>query len=148
MPEAEFVTERPFYFPWQKKKIVALADLIVEKYDTGEDIVLVGFSLGGLIACAVMPRFKKSKVRMVVTIAAPHRLSFFYRWLKFKPHQLPVPVVTFVGIFDLVSLWFLTRFPGNIRINLPSDHFILFLFSPWPARRIASEVAARLKSGA
>jgi len=75
-PDAEFIVEHSFYLPWQISRIKKYANEIVKKYDTGEDVMLVGYSLGGVIVCAIAPRFKKSQVQCVVTINTPQTAQY------------------------------------------------------------------------
>lgn len=141
-PDATFTTEHLFYFPWQKSKIQRLAEKILDKHDTGEELILLGHSLGGIIACAIAPKFKHSKVKCVVTVSSPHKLHFLYRFLDAEPTQLPFPVITFADTFDTVVPSFLSRYPGSIHGSLLADHLFWFLFSKRPSTIIAKKVRA------
>ena len=137
IPNAEFVFEGVFYFPWEKTKICNFSESVINKHDTGEDIILVGYSFGGIIATAIAERFKISHVRMVVTIVTPHKIKIFSRMLGYSK-EAPVPIISFGGIFDLVVPCSITKHPRSKQhIRLLSDHLILFLFSCRPAERIA-----------
>ncbi len=141
---ADFIIERCLYLPWQGARMRCFAKSILEKYDTGEEIMLVGYSLGGLIACTIAPRFKKSLVCAVVTIGAPHKLNFFYRLLENTPYALSIPVHTFAGILDPIVPWFVTQYPNDIHTNLFADHLISFVLSDQPARKVAQVVKRRM----
>ena len=140
-PNAEFVVEHAFYLPWQGEKMRIFADSILKKYDVGDDIILIGYSLGGIIACTIAPEFSKSRVQKVVTIGTPHKLNFFYRMLNADPVKLPMPVFTFAGILDPFVPWFLTQYQGNTHTNVFSDHLLGFILSAHPASVIAQKVA-------
>jgi pimeloyl-ACP methyl ester carboxylesterase len=144
MPDATFVIEHALYFPWQKDIIATFANDIVEKHDTGEDLILLGYSLGGIIACACAPRFTKSNIRVIATIGAPHRIGMFYRWLNAEATPLPMPVLSFTGILDPVVLSMLTRYPASIPIPIISDHLILFFLSTYPAKIVAKAISHQL----
>ncbi len=138
-PDYEFVVEHSFFLPWQSKRMVAFADSIVAKHDTGEDIMFLGYSLGGVIACAIAPRFKKSRVSAIVTVDAPHKMKVFFRFFGVVPHPLPFPVITFSGVFDIIVPWFLTRYPNSLHTYLFSDHMWSLLLSQHPAEVIAKK---------
>ncbi|MDP2648676.1 MAG: alpha/beta fold hydrolase [bacterium] len=143
-PGCEFVVEKMLYLPWQKTKMRAFAQRILERHDHGQEIILLGYSLGGVIACAIAERFAKSRVRAVVTIVAPHRVGLFYRALGTKRHLLRMPVFTFTGLFDVFVPRFLTMYPGNIHADLRSDHLLFFILSQEPARAVARGTRAGL----
>ncbi|MEK9182065.1 MAG: hypothetical protein AAB781_00545 [Patescibacteria group bacterium] len=137
IPDAEFVVEKLFYFPWQKTKILNFSESIINKYDTGEDIIFVGYSFGGIIATAISERFKMSHVRMIVTVMTPHKIKIFSRMLGYSK-EVPVPIISFGALFDIIVPCFITKHPrSRLHIQLLSDHLILFLFSCRPAERIA-----------
>ncbi len=125
-PYAKCTVEHAFYLPWQRKKIQAFAHSILDKYDAHEDVMLVGYSLGGIIACAIASQFKKSRIRCVVTVCSPHGMTFYYRWLHAELTPLSMPVFTFSGSLDFVVPGFFARYPNSIHTSLPSDHLFCF----------------------
>lgn len=133
----DFVVEHVFYLPWQSKKITDFSHDILKKYDKGDEILLVGHSFGGVIACAIAPQFSVSAVRAVVTINSPHKITAFYKYFNSTQKTLSMPVISFGSIFDYLVPFFLTRYPGDHHFTLFANHLFAFLLSKRPARRIA-----------
>ena len=145
-PNTEFALERRFYLPWQAQKMRAFADSIVAKHDTGEELILLGYSLGGIIACAIAPRFVRSNVRLIATVGTPHQLAFLRRMLAPTGAPYATPDITFSGVLDPVVLWFLTDVPGSKRVSLLSDHLLCFLLSSRPAAAVARGMRSFLEA--
>ena len=99
IPGVSFEVEHLWYSLWEWRKMRNFADHLVEKYDTGEELLIVGYSLGGVIAAAMVPRFKRSKVRCVVTVFAPHRYLFgLFSWmLNSRPSEMGSTAVLSFG---------------------------------------------------
>ena len=121
------------------------ADSIVAKYDTGEELVLVGWSMGGVIACAIAGRFRKSRVQALATIFSPHRYPFtlFPRMLDSgKDWIRSIPVVSFAGTFDVVVPWGAKYPTALMHTKILSDHVLGLIFSHKPAKIITQTVRA------
>ena len=141
-PEASFDMERHFYFPWQRDKIRTYARAIVERFDTGEEVILVGHSWGGVIAASIACNFTKSPVRLVVTVAAPHRIKIFYQWLGGSLEYVCAPIVSFECAFGILVPFFIARHPkASFSKVLFAGHLVSFLL-PVYAKIIAK--AARM----
>ena len=139
-PHAQLSVEYLWYSPWQGQKMRNFADHILRKYDTGEEILLVGYSIGGSIACAIAPRFKHSAVRAVVTVFAPHTFlwGIFSRMLNVDLRRIPVaPVFSFEGRLDWAVLWGAKHPRARKHAKLWCDHLFGLLFSQKPAEKIA-----------
>lgn len=143
-PGAEIIIEREWYWPWEFRKIRKYADRVVEKYDTGEDLILIGHSMGGVVACAAAPRFKKSHVKMVSTIFSPHQ--FLWRWFSNSigsnlTENTAYPIVSFKAQYDPIVLWG-SEHPLAVKHTLVEcDHYFLWLhFSKKPLEYIAREM--------
>lgn len=146
LPGSESVVAHRFFAPWQGKKMRSFGEDTLKEHDTGEDLILVGHSLGGLLACAIAPRFTRSKIVCVVTLSTPHRIGFFRRMLGVPP-ALAVPVLSFGSLFDVFVPAVLTRHEKAIlHQNLFSGHIVGLFGNPGPARRIARSVATFLTS--
>lgn len=144
-PALTVSAQRTWYWPWQFAEMRRLIDHIVATYDTGEDLILAGHSLGGVLMCAAAPRFKKSRVVGVVTLFAPHTYLFgiFSKMLGCTP--LTVPVVSFKAWFDLMSPWG-TRHAQSVRhTRLLTDHQFGLVKNKKLAATIAQIVAEELK---
>jgi pimeloyl-ACP methyl ester carboxylesterase len=140
-PGATFEVEDIWYSPWQGKKMRAFADEIVKKYDDGnsEEILLLGYSMGGTIAVAIAPRFKNARIREVVTVWAPHTLLWgLFSWmLGARLQGIAVPVVSCRARFDYLVLWG-ARYPKATKhICVTCDHLLGLLISKRPAQVIA-----------
>lgn len=129
---AHILPEKYDYDFWDIAKMRKIIDAGVEKYDTGEPIILGGHSMGGLFACAMAHRFVRSPVLGVVTIFTPHRsYRRQFSTLLDADRDLKVPVVTFSAQYDrLVRARSSTR-DGAINI------------APFPISHVAELVASR-----
>ncbi len=117
--------------PWQVSRFRKMGERIVRKYDDGMDTLLVGHSLGGVVACGIADRFKKSRILGVVTIFSPHRFPF-----KATTHivgsrkQISVPIITFRAYRDPLVLWG-TRHPQSIaHTALWCNHYTDIMYKP------------------
>ena len=141
-PHATYVLEREFYSPFQKEKILAYGKRILKTHDTGEELLLVGHSMGGVLADAIAPRFTKSRVRGIVTIFSPHeyRDGEFARMLGVGTSS--IPLVSFAAAWDLLVPSG-SRHPRTLEHRvLRTDHTYGLIFSSRWAKEIA-EVAAK-----
>lgn len=143
-PDATFVYKHAWYQPWDVKKILSVGEQTVLEEDTGEDILLLGHSMGGVTACGIASQFKKSRVRGVATIFSPHTMGWWLPFLNFKEILYPeapapqVPVISFGGWFDPLVWFFFTRHPQSVRHTmLLSDHRFMLAWD----KRVASLIA-------
>lgn len=143
-PIGEFAVEHTWYLPWEKAKILSYADHIIEKHDTGEDVLFLAHSFGGVIACAIASRFTKSRVLGVVTINSPHKIQRFYNYFTATPQPLTVPTITFASIFDPVVPFFLTKYPGSTHFFLYSEHFYMFVWTKFLSKIVAEKIQKTL----
>jgi pimeloyl-ACP methyl ester carboxylesterase len=139
-PDAVFATEDCFYFPWEKTKMLRFAEEILKKNDvTGQEVILLGYSMGGVIATAIAPRFKHAKVR-VITLMAPHT----FLWGLF-PKMLGsslssdggIDIVSFQGWLDWAVVWGAKHPHARKHHKIFCDHLVGLLFSSQPAEKIA-----------
>ena len=127
-PKAIFTRESLRYSPWEVQKIISYARDITERNDDGTDLLFVGHSMGGVIACAVAAHCVKSKVKAVVTVFSPHKLlgSYYTRQIVGNL-SLPVstPLITFQARFDhLVPFESSTHPCSKFHLKLNSDHLL------------------------
>jgi len=145
-PDATFEIELMWYWPWQREKMRKWAEDLVEKYEIRKgNILLIGHSMGGIIATAIAPRLKNALA--VVTMFAPHTTLWgLFSWmlgasLEGLGH---IPVLSFQARFDGLVLWG-SEYPKAIRhCKLKSDHLLWLLLSNEPAEVIANETAKLL----
>jgi surfactin synthase thioesterase subunit len=151
-PGATFARESVYFWPSEVEKVKDFAISIVQKHDReDEQILLVGHSMGGVIACGIAPLFKKSKVVGIVTIFTPHTMgAFLPRWNfyeRYFPHAQSdtIPVVSFGGLLD-PTVWFLfTRHSNAVFHRLVlSDHHVVLGRSTALSRLIAKSVRSHI----
>jgi pimeloyl-ACP methyl ester carboxylesterase len=146
-PEASFVCKQAVYHLWNLDIMKSLGNSIVAEEDTGEDILLLGHSMGGIIACGIASKFKKSRVVGVVTIFSPHMLGKvipgldYTRILFGKREKIPAPVISFGGAIDPLVWSMFTAHPNALHHEiLWSDHRFLLGSSQEVSDRIANVV--------
>lgn len=139
-PQAQFSVEYLWYSPWQRQKIRNFADSIVRKYDDGgEEVMLLGYSMGGVIATAIAPKFAKTKVRALISVFGPHTFLFgLFSWmLRSRPEVCLTPVLSFRAKFDCM-VWWGSFYPRAVKhITVYSDHLFWLLFSKRPTQIVA-----------
>lgn len=144
--DSHFFTEHCLYLPWEGGVLRNFADRIVRKFDDGgEETVLVGYSMGGNIATAIVSRFEKTTIRAVVTVCSPHTYlgEFFSRICGSQLKGIKAPVVSFASSFDEVVPWG-AAYPEAVRHEvIYCDHLTGFYMDRGPAERIA-QVAAEV----
>jgi alpha-beta hydrolase superfamily lysophospholipase len=144
-PDATFVYKQAWYHLWELEKMKALSDSIVAEEDTGEDILLVGHSMGGIMACGIAKQFKQSRVLGIVTIFSPHELGKylprldFYKKIYGGVSDPQVPIISFGGYLDPLVWWWRSRHPRSMHhVNFLSDHRFLLGWRKHIAETIAS----------
>ncbi len=99
-PGSDNAVEREFYLPWQTDAMRTYAERILIKHDSGEELLLVGHSMGGVIACAIAPRFAHSKVRGIVTIFSPHMYLGGHFSRALGAGKVRIPLISFEAAWD------------------------------------------------
>jgi len=139
-PKARFVLHTDFYFPWETDKMRNYGEELLSLYDDGEDIILLGHSIGGVIATIIAPKFKKSKVKLLVTLNSPHKLESLYEKIdrSFKMDKVKIPIASFSSILDPIVPFFMAKHPkSNIHDFFIAEHVTTFIFFPKLCDRIA-----------
>ncbi len=115
-------TEERGMLPIDIPRMIRYRDALVQRYDDGIESLIVGHSLGGVIACAVAQRLQKTPVVGIVTINSPHNYVGYTCVLGARG-DLPAPIVTFQSARDRVVLWG-TRHPAAAKhLVLDADHW-------------------------
>lgn len=119
LQHASLVLAHQYFRPWQITKMHTFARRIASKYDDGTPTILLGYSLGGLIALRVASDFQHTPVIAVATISTPHSLA----WLWSFKNNLPkgVTFISFVALLDLIVPFFLSYVPYHSHL-LVSTH--------------------------
>lgn len=99
-PDTTIILIRRHYHPWSRTRMLAYIDEIVRAHDDGSDTLLIGHSMGGIVAMAIAERLQRAQVRAVVTIFSPHRLlgGLFSRQL--DSLRVKAPLITFGALPD------------------------------------------------
>jgi pimeloyl-ACP methyl ester carboxylesterase len=143
---SDFVIEEEMNcHPWQVARLRRFADRILERYDDGDETLLIGHSMGGVTACAIASRFRKSRVRGVVSIFAPHRFlgGVFARSLK-VPREMRVPVITFEAQRDRLVWWGAKHPQSLVHTVLATNHLDDLIDDHRHAEKIAEETRRAL----
>jgi len=139
-PKARFILHTSQYLPWETEKMKSYGKEIVALFDDGEDIILLGHSIGGVIATIISLKFKKSKVRLLVTLNSPHKLESLYKKIdeNFDMEKVKVPTASFSSILDPIVPFFIAKHPkGNIHNFFIAEHVTTFIFFPKLCDKIA-----------
>lgn len=152
LPGSEFVVEEEKdCWPYEIDRLLQFGRNIVKRHDTGEDMLLVGHSMGGVTACAIADQFQHSRICGIVTIYSPHSTYLGVFTLLLQASQmLRVPIVTF-GAWKDELLWFGwgTSHPqSKAHTLLKSDHYLDLVQKPAIAATIARESKRLLFSSA
>ncbi len=140
LPEHEWTVMHRFYLPWQFSRMQRYAKDVRAHIDTDDlrPVVLIGYSLGGVIARAVAPTCVSGVVRLVVTMQAPHAWAH-----RFGFHYAPWPgrTLTVAGAHDRVVPAEAADLTGNARkVVLPIGHYVALVREKRVQRHIASLV--------
>ncbi len=124
LPHATFSHEtEPWVNAYEVQRLEEFVERLARAYDVGGDMVLMGHSLGGLLACALEPRMVRTKVVGIATIFAPNQT--FGRMLRrmYRADSESSSVMSFEAMRDEVVLWG-SRHPRAIRHEyMYSNHF-------------------------
>lgn len=127
--------------PWQSDRLKRFAHRLSRKIDDGEETLLVGHSMGGVIACAASRLLSTHNVCAIVTIHSPHQFlgGWFTRLLDAAP--VSVPVISFSGSRDEL-VWWGSKHPQAIHHERHcSNHYGDLVESPQSADLIARTTA-------
>lgn len=125
--------------PWQVAAVQDYGRVILSKYDDGRPALLIGFSLGGVVAQAVAEKFTKSEVVGVASLCSP--LTWAGRWgLVWHPNRLVGRRLSVMGMFDFFVPWWMGRVKGMAFRLLAADHLVVFSVFPHVSRRVVRMV--------
>ena len=136
-PIDEAVVEHLFYLPWEFEKIRVYAKHVRFSHDTGDDVLIVGHSMGGVLACGIAPQFSKSRVRGVVTIFSPHTYMGGRFSLEFGAVNIAAPIVSFAATWDAWVPYGARHEKSREHVELKTDHVFGLVQNPQWSRIIA-----------
>ncbi len=121
LSDIEITQERNMAF-YEIRRMRAYRDSVAKAFDDGTPTLIVGHSVGGVIACGVAKRFEHSLVMGIITINAPHEYLGYGRMLDGgKP--VPAKIVTFGSSRDRVVLWGTAHAESMSHTVLEADHY-------------------------
>lgn len=142
-PHADFVVEQRWLNPWDKKGWLAYAQEVAQRYDDGQPTLLLGFSLGGVIAQEVAVCLTKTPVVGVVAVCSPLRWAQFYHVN--VPEKASYPRLSFAGGLDPVIWPFFCHHKGITTYTLPTEHWASFILYTKPAQWVAMKSAPHFR---
>ena len=145
-PDAELViAEEHNLHPWEFERMRRFCDHLVHAYDDGMETLLVGHSMGGIIACAIAKRFKKTRIHGIVTIFSPHTfLGGVFPMVLSVTDDLRIPIISFGAVGDIL-VWWGTRHPeSRMHQMLWSTHLSSLINNSRIARIIAVTTKCKL----
>lgn len=136
---------RPWYLPQQREWMLSLGREILSENDTGDDVVVIGHSMGGVIGARIAPHFEKSRVRALATVFSPHTFlgGSFSELLEVEYEALGgIPLVSVSALLDQV-VWWGSLLDGSVQVSVWSDH-IVYLASSSHVQRLVVEGIAKV----
>ncbi len=123
-PHASVEHELKMYSFWEYDVMNQFVDDIVQRHDKPGELLLVGHSLGGVLACAVAVRCVHAKLRGVVTIFSPHDMfkGKFTNELSAKELPPHVPILSFQARFDHMVPWGSKHKSSKLHVVFQTDH--------------------------
>lgn len=139
--KGQFVVEEEHNcHPWHIARLSHFAKKIVRGYDDGAQTLLVGHSMGGLVACSIANKFKKSHVCGVVTICTPHQFpNRLFAHMFGAGTKVNAPIVSFGAKNDEVVWWGAAHPQARRHITINSDHFFALADDHQLAHSIAQQ---------
>lgn len=124
LPDATFsVATEPDCPIWEIDRFRAFTLKTAATIDTGEDLLLVGHSLGGVLACAIQPLLQDSRVVGIATIHSPHRFLFGVFSKILFAEDVSAPIVSFQGLHDGLVWWGAKHPKSVVHVRNHANHF-------------------------
>ncbi len=130
---------RRWYLPGAVLSKRTFIHRIVAEHDVRDDVLLVGHSMGGVLACGVAARMQTARVLGVVTIFSPHLLAGNV-FLNMVDGHVPehVPVISFGATRDgLVWKQYTVHPRACAHLEINTDHQDELIHDPSIAHAIA-----------
>lgn len=138
------------YWPWSHDTHRQIIGAGCQWLAQGRPTWLLAHSFGGLLARAMLSAMHEHQVRLMTTLASPHRLGF----RSFGPHVprpgaafgVPVRALSYGGYLDALVSFPLTPLHGAAHTNLWCDH-VGFLYRRKVRERVLADARAELRAG-
>lgn len=141
MPQSKLEIARKFFTPFDYPTLNAFADETVAAYDDGVPTLLFGYSLGGVVAHHIAPKFTRTPIVGVVSVCSPlAKAEDWWDW----PLQHDYPALSFGGLLDTVVPYPLTKREGVDHESILTDHLIGFSASPSLCDDVVADIATWL----
>lgn len=124
LPQASFnVATLPDCWVHQTERMKAFILKTATEYNTGEDTILVGHSLGGVMACAMQVLMRDTCVLGITTIHSPNTyLGSIWPTILHAEHVL-APIISYEARHDEVLLWGSRHPKSMLHVKHDSNHF-------------------------
>ncbi len=146
-PDATFRIEHLLYGPHNIVAMRAFIAELVARYDhAGDHLIIIGHSMGGIIALAAEPRFAKSKVLAVVTVFSPITYIGAFYPLMLGAHKIShtAKIFSFAATHDLFVPYGARHPQADHHEDVFSTHILFPLVSNQLAKRITAAVVRTL----
>lgn len=127
-----------FINPLPKETISSYAKRLAEGIDTSEDFMLVGVSLGGILAQEISMHYKPKKVVVISSVKSRSELPIWMRVFKYIPLPKLIPGKLYLWMFMLL-MWVKTlgsrsnHIIANLK-NMAKDANPTFVY--WAANQV------------
>lgn len=127
-----------FIRPEKNETINAYAIRLAEGIDTSQDFILVGVSLGGILAQEIASVYPPKKTIIISSVKSRSELPFWIRFFKYFPLQKVIPGKFYLWAF-MMLVWFKTLFMrsssviGNLK-NMAKDADPVFVY--WAVHQV------------
>lgn len=98
-----------------------IADAVAQN-DNGESILLIGHSLGGLLALRAAELFVRSRVIAVATLFSPHLTLGGWLSRLHGTEKVSVPIISFEAVPDRMVPWGAAHPMSSVHRKLFTDH--------------------------
>jgi pimeloyl-ACP methyl ester carboxylesterase len=91
-----------FFRPKLNESLKSYAKRLAEGIDASEPFILLGVSLGGIMAIEISKFIKPEKIISISSVQTRKQIPFYMRWFKFFPLQKFIPGKFYMWMFFLL----------------------------------------------
>lgn len=141
------VLDGAVYWPWSRRTHRSVSAAGARALEQGRPTWILAHSFGGLLARAMLLYAPGHRVRLLTTLASPHRLRLpgLGSVVPDPARGAPTPVraLSYGGYLDPLVAFMLTPLPGGVHANLWCDH-VGFLYRRSVRERVVADARAAL----